>query len=327
MSFPSVAAAYTPSAPYCLSYRDLEIGGVVSPLAGGLFANLITLEGIGKPPLVVTDTQRDLDQGQFVGIDVRAGRTITAQFGVTPDLSNGPDSSLQDALDELGYVFAPVGNTEYPLFLALPGGRLRACMARLRRMDYKIDPAYVGLGSGVESLGTGPSKGMAVVTIEWHASDPRWYDTPTLDPTIGLPTFSTGIGFPIDFPVSFGTGSSAGVLTVVNDGPVEMRPRLIFTGPLTTPQASNASIDGNPTLKFNVTLAAGDTLTVDTDWHTVTLETAGSSTPTSRVDTLVAGSTWWNLPPGPSTLQFTSGDSASTPGTMTVEYASAWDAI
>lgn len=68
---------------------------------------------------------------------------------------------------------------------------------------------------------------------------------------------------------------------------------------------------------------AGDQLVIDTDMHTATYFTAGSTIGGNRVQTLAPGSQWWSLAPGVNSIQFLTSDPTST-GTLAVQYASAY---
>lgn len=315
MTFPSPTITPPSLGAYGLSYNGTAFGGIVNPITGGPagYATIAPNGVTGHDRAVVTsqDTQRNLDEGEWPGIDVLTGRDVLVQMNVISD-----GTSLQHALTALQACFANVGVTEYPFFLQMPNQSLRVCMARPRGFTYPVDINYV-------------QAGLAVVSLRMHATDPRWYDTPTQALTIGLAAPGVGIGFPISFPVSFGGSSSGGALICDNYGNYEMRPLLVVTGPCTNPTIGNASIAGNPRLTFNVTLNAGDKLTIDTDAQSATLVTAGSpaSSGASRLGTLAVGSTWWNLPPGGNTIQFSSSDPTQVAGTLTVEFADAWNAI
>lgn len=282
-------------ANYQMSFRGLTFGGVVP----GSAYQLQGLKGIDMPPVMSGDVQRALDQGEMMGLDLSAGRDIEITLVINPD-----GTSLDHARQALAGVLAVAGNTEEPLYLQLPSG-VFACMARPRKYAAPVDITTV-LAKG------------CVSNALLHATDPRWYAMPTKTATVGLPEPLGGVSFPISFDVSFGGGSTGGLLTVENNGTFECRPIFTITGPCTNPVISNLSIPGAPSLGFNITLGSGDTLVVETDYQSILYTPAGASGGASRRGSLMTGSTWWNLNPGPSQIEFTTSDGTQVSGTLTV---------
>jgi hypothetical protein len=163
-----------------------------------------------------------------------------------------------------------------------------------------------------------------IATTLLHATDPRFYAAPSRTATVGLPTPAGGLLFPVTFPATFNGGGAGGLLTVVNAGRFEMRPMFIITGPCLNPTVANLSIAGAPAVTFALTMSAGDTLVIDCDWRTAQYTTAGSTQAASRRNTLVAGSTWFNLPPGSNIIEFTTADATQVAATLTVQSADAY---
>jgi phage-related protein len=138
------------------------------------------------------------------------------------------------------------------------------------------------------------------------------------------------VTFPITFPLSFGGGSAAGTVTADNTGNIEMRPIITITGPVTNPTVENETTGlsltfSNPN-QVSYTLNSGDQLVIDLDAHQIMYYPDGSSIGASRRNWLVSGSTWWDLPPGTSTIGFSS-DDASLPSpvpTCEVAFAAAY---
>jgi Phage tail protein len=180
-------------------------------------------------------------------------------------------------------------------------------MARIRKrqMPRNIELALGGLGK---------------VALMFAADDPRWY-AQTQQASVTPPTKTAGFSFPMKFPLSFGGGSVAGSLAVTNAGNIETRPLLIVEGPCESPSITNITAEGSPNLQFNLTIASGAKLVIDTDFHTATYYTAGTTLGSTRLGTLAYGSEWFTLGVGTSTLQFLAG---TNEGTLSVQWASAW---
>jgi hypothetical protein len=312
--FPSPSIVPPILESYQLSYLGLDFGGLDQ---GGSYQLQSLPSGLDMPNVASGDVQRALDHGEFVGLDLSAGRDVT----VTQVVTGVNAVALDNARQLLASVMAVAGNTNSPLYLQLPSG-LYACMARPRKHGYKLD-----IGS-IMPFAEGVTGG-DVVTSVLHATDPRWYAMPTkASVPVGLaPVGSGGLTFPASAPFSFGGSGSAGEVIVYNNGLFEMRPVLVVTGPCTNPVVANLSLPGAPWVGFDVALNTGDTLTIDTDYETAVLVTAGTSQGASRQNAEIAGSTWWNLPPGPNTIQWQTSDTSVVAGTMVVESADAYMAI
>lgn len=302
MSFPSPSLSPPALQTYQLSYKGLTFGGVIQ----GAVYQLQELKGLDVPPVLAGDVQRALEQGEFAGLDLSAGRDVEIKQVVQTD-----GTSFDHARQALSAAMAVAGVTERPLYVQLPSG-VFACMARPRKHS----------GPSIDIVAVLAKGGVADTML--HATDPRWYAAPSKTQTVSLPAPLGGVSFPVSFDLSFGGGSTGGILQVENNGTFECRPILIFTGPCVNPVATNLSITGAPSLGFNITLAAGDTLTVETDFQSVILQTAGTSGGASRRGTLMTGSTWWNLPPGLSQVEFTTSDPTQVTGTLTVQSADAF---
>lgn len=298
MAFPSPSVSVpTLSSSWQAYYNGLTFGGT------GTQFNLSKIEGLDLPDVRQGDAGRPRDPGMFIGLDLLPGREIT----FTGDMGPGSFASSWTAF---ATATIPGGVTEQPLFVNVPGYGTLATMARVLRRNMPVDIQF--------ALGN-----LAAFTLQFHCADPRLYNTPTLSPSVGLPAPSAGFSFPLSFPLAFGSGTVAGVITATNTGNIEMRPVLVVTGPCTYPSVTNATWPGSPTLQFGVSMATGDQLVIDLDLKTATYFTSGSTLGQSRLSTIQAGSQWWTLLPGANTIQFLSKDTSPVAGTLQVQYASA----
>ncbi|HEY4452384.1 MAG TPA: hypothetical protein VGN13_12415 [Solirubrobacteraceae bacterium] len=305
MPFPLASLTPPTLSKWQMSYRGVAFGGIVQ---GATYQLQGFPEGLDTPDYISGDAQRALDQGEFEGVDLSPGRNVT----IKQVIQAASDEALDHARQTLGSALGPATAAQ-PLYLCLASGTF-ACMAKPRKHKAPAE------------LLTAFAKANEANTL-FHATDPRWYAMPTKTATVALPAPPGGVTFPLTFNVSFGGGSFGALVTVENNGNFEMRPRLIVTGPCTTPTITNLSIPGAPSLSFNISLASGDTLAIDTDFQTVVYTPVGTSGGASRRGTLVFGSTWFNLPPGMNALEFTSADTTQVTGTLTVESADAYIAL
>lgn len=219
------------------------------------------------------------------------------------------------ALSALRAAISTEGNTEYPLWIQMPGQPLVACMARVLKAGVKYD-ITADIGGLLRS-----------VPIQFEATDPYLYSAPTQSPSVVLPTPGGGFSFPVGFPLSFGGGSSANQVAITNAGNVPCWPVLVITGPCLNPRVTNESVAGNPTISLGLQLYAGDVLMVDMDAQTITYTPSGESAGFPQPQILQTGSTFWSLPPGNSTVGFNSQDSAPAAGTLSIWNASAFDGL
>jgi hypothetical protein len=268
----------------------------------GSSLELREVQGIDMPTVRTGDAGRPRDHGMFRGLDVMGGRELVYDGDLHP-----LTGTFQEAEKALNEATIPGGSEDTPLYQCLPGWGTLACMARVRKRQM---PRTVEVSLG--NLGK--------VALMFFADDPRWYGE-AQQAAVSPPTKTAGFSFPMKFNLSFGGGSVSGSLSVTNAGNIETRPLLIVEGPCEYPSITNVSVEGSPNLSFDMVIASGAQLVIDTDFHTATYYTAGSTIGSTRLGTLVYGSEWFTLAPGTSTLQFLAG---TNEGTLKVQYAPAW---
>ena len=259
----------------------MSFGGVVY----GSTYQLVSITGLDMPPVASGDVQRPLDEGEFMGLDLSAGRDFT----VTTIVRGSTAAALETARQALEGVMWVAGNTEAPLFIQM-ASNIYGIMCRPRKFNFTLDLNMVqGFGG--------------VATMVFHMTDPRVYASPTLSTNVPLPVSGHRLHLPADLPAHL-RRRLRGVATVVNVGNVEMRPVLVFTGPLLTPIAYQLSLPNNPQIGFAVNMLAGDTLTIDTDFQSAVYRIGGAGSGYSVRNLELMGTTWWNLPKGSSTIGF-----------------------
>ncbi len=138
------------------------------------------------------------------------------------------------------------------------------------------------------------SQGFTQVSVRWVCADPRRYDLQQQSVTI----------------------APGGAEFVVNDGDIATSPILKINGPIVGPVITNETLDR--VLRFDITLADGEQLLVDTDAGTVTLDGDDRMDSLSNLSVPVEE---WVIPAGTSRVSY-----ASTSGSALVEllFASAY---
>jgi len=246
------------------------------------------------PPLEVSDTPRPYRDGSWDGHRRLQPRLVTVEYTVLGDTAADYDVQVQSVLDA-----TIPADAESPLLLFDSTRQFNAYVSR-RATDYDATHRW--------------RSGM--VTVEYVCPDPRKYDANLQSLSTGLPSAAGGWGFPFGFPFGFGGAGSGGVIGAVNAGKWSAPATLTIVGPCANPSVSNETV--GRLLKFGVTLASTDTLTVDLDQALVMLN--GTANRNSAVS---SDSQWWLLQPGSNTLRFNA-DVYSANALLTVAYRSAW---
>jgi hypothetical protein len=249
----------------------------------------------GSPDGRLSTVDRPADHGQFDGPTYLTSRVITA-------------SGTAIATDRTGALLAR------DIVSSLCWDPSRLYTLRVTEPGRPTRRASVRLNTGIKVAEV--SDVAFDFQIQWKAPDPRRYADIETILTLSPPTGAVGgITYPLTVPFSFNTtGLSTSSATAVNAGTIATRPLVILHGPLVDPQIGNVS--AQRTLSFLLTIAGGDSLTVDFDRRTVLLNGTAS-----RASALTATAAWWELAPGGNDLQFTAGGGD---GLCEVRYRSSW---
>lgn len=129
-------------------------------------------------------------------------------------------------------------------------------------------------------------QGFTQVSVKWVCSDPRRYDLAQQSVTVG--EGSTNI--------------------CQNDGDIATSPLIKVNGPVTNPVITNTTL--NRILTFNITLADGEQMLIDTDAGTVTV---GGDDQMSTLSTSSVPVEEWVLGAGPNTISFTADSGGTNP--------------
>lgn len=256
---------------YRFAFNDFEFGGGDSPY------QLLSVEGLESLPSIRNqDDNRGYQDGMFTGRDFLDGRNIVIEMYVFGDDTH----SMQYNLDALQRNLVPQQQGTGLLQFQLPNNALQRINARVRRRALPIDIEY--------------SSGRAKAVYEFFCPDPRYYDD-TLK-TADITATATVVGRTYDriYNLLYGGGSTTGIIT--NDGWWTSYPTITITGPAINPRIINASTGA--TILIDYSLSATDTLVIDTDYRTVTINGV------NRRAILNNDSTWFAAPPGTSLYQF-----------------------
>lgn len=275
-----------------MTYKGL----LLSTVANGL--GLVEIEGVYDTPDIRTaDMDRARSHGQWAGVDLLGGRAITATVQIArPHPDEGSWAALQAAL-------RPTGD-ESPLVIELSGfanGYSVQTDARIRRVSIPVDADRYQFG-------------YPQATVEWWATDPRFYNTAETTETVDIAApGGNGLTFDATFDLEFGGAIPSGIINVTNDGNFETPWVVEFSGLVNDVRIE--SVTTGKTLYFDGTVLDGQTLRIDSANRTVTLDGA------SRYSWLIPGSQWFDLAPGANQLRLAA-NAGSGSGTLT--FRSAW---
>jgi hypothetical protein len=272
------------------------------------------------PPLDSGTVNRADAHGAFPGPLLAQPRTI----GVDEMMIRAPRESIGAAVAALNAGTVPLdGEVPFVAWLDERGPLL--AWARAVRRAIPVGKGYrLGIVAGC--------------AVQWEATDPRRYAITEDTATAGLPMAEPGLdwgtdgagedagldwhtdGEGEDAGLSFGTPGSTGALSARNDGPAPTHPLVEFRGPVTRPALTNLA--SGDVLEYDLPLAAGDVLTVDTREGTVTLNGTAS-----RIHTATSRSVpeqTFVLPPGTTDLTFRAAPDSDPAGLVVVRWRSAY---
>ncbi|MFB7617832.1 hypothetical protein [Kitasatospora sp. NPDC056181] len=245
-----------------------------------------------------------LAQPRTVTLDGLRVRTPAGQIGAAVRTLNAATGVVQD---------------EQPLVVWLDDRGPLLVYARVLRRALTVDRVWQ----------LGHSAGGA---IQWQATDPRRYVLTEQTGVTALPAPESGLswgtpvetgldwGSPTETGLAWGTPGSTGDLTCTNAGDAPAHPVIEIRGPVDTPAITMSGT--GMVLEYGITLAAADTLVIDTWAGTVTLG-GQSRIGTASLRSSPEGA--FTLPPGTTTLSFRAAPGSTDPAAQaTVRWRSAY---
>jgi len=287
-----VADAADPDGALVTEYGHVQYGRVL--FGAGSSAGVRQLIGWRDLPGVdVADTPRPQSHGTYPGDVLTESATITLVY-----LVRGTPEDKAAAIDALEQ-HTPVDGVERMLAVDDDGQGAWYRMARVVARQVPQDKGY--------------RHGPVECSVQFVCADPRRYRLTDHSGTASLPAATGGLEYPLDYPLEYGDASST-ALVAANDGGASAPLVVTFNGPLTNPQLSSPDWQ----LGFDLTLAAGEALVVDTAEGTALLDGTADRLyairPTSDPLELCT------IPPGGTTLTLTAADGT---GTATVTHRDA----
>lgn len=252
------------------------------------------------PTTFVTDTSPTQP-----GSVVRSTRHQSRRLVLPIIVTGTSQTTLRSALQNLNYALDPVRG-KGTLKVTAPDGTQR------------ITRAFLEDGMGLdESLNStvNPSSWQRA-SLQFFCEEPYWLDATTTSSTIAYNT-TTATFFPF-FPLRLSSSSVFGTDTIDNSGDVMTWPRWTITGPGSAIYIKNLTT--GKTLNLNVTLAAGESVTIDT---APGVRTITKNDGTNLFGYLSSTSSLWPLAKGSNSIQLEM-SSADTGSSIGYSYERRW---
>lgn len=259
------------------------------------FVDIVEVVGLDSAPYRVTERDHEGTDGGFMDAEFERGRPIT--LSGTAYTTTG---TAEAYLDSLKANYAP-STALVPFYYKAPGIDERVLFVKPLGCRYDWE----------QMRRTGCTR----VQFRMYAEDPRLYASTLTTANIPFAVGSSlGFGFNLGFNFGFGGSSGTDGAIVNNLGNRPTPVEFTINGPCDTPSIRDETY--GHALTFAITLAAGESLVVNTQYKTVLLNGT-----TSRRSTLISPD-WFFLQPGETFLRYNA--LTGTGSSMDVEFRSAW---
>lgn len=274
--------------------------GVVlnSDSTGFPFVDIDGVRGFDSAPFRETQRDHEGDDGGFIDAEFEKGRDLALTGTV---FASG--ASMETFLDSLKDNWGP-STVLIPLYFQAPGVSERLLLVKPLGVAYDWD--------SLRRLGE------ATIQFRAFAEDPRIYSSTLVSQSLNLgATVYTGFGFDLGFSFGFGgVSTTTDAVIVTNTGNRPTPPLFTITGPVINPRILNETLSKE--MIFNTTLAAGETLIVDTKAKTVRLNGT-----TNRRNTLLSANSWFYLAKGDNTIRYRA-ESSDPTSSLNIQFRPAW---
>lgn len=265
----------------------------------GTYYQVLNVDGLeGLPDVSTQDSDRGYNDGMFSGRDFIRGRTLIFQILTLAGGGNSAQANYNTLQANL--IIQQQGTTQLNFKLS-PTDNEYILNGRVRGVKTMVDPEY--------------TYGFIRSQVTIFCPDPRYYSATATNASLS-PAPALGRTYNRTYNVTYGGGSIGTSTAITNTGDWTTYPTITITGPVTNPTIGNITTNQYITVNYN--LANTDTLVVDLDQKTVTLNG-------NYARNLIAGnSQWFGAPPGTSNYYFTGTNTLVGTTTATVTYRSAW---
>lgn len=234
------------------------------------FVDVTQVAGLDSAPLRTTTVEHEGMDGTYIDASFMTMRTI-----VITGILYASAFDTDTLLDQLKQAYT--SSVIRPFYYQLPAKHLRFVWAQGGGVQFDVD--------------TNRRLGETAVQLTLLCSDPYIYDFPANFSSSRASVIpDIGMSFNVGFNMGFGGGIILANQAITNLGTLTAYPVFTLTGPLTNPVIKDQL--SNTVMKFNLTLAASDTMVVDCRYKTVVLN--GSVSKRSAY----LGLNWFSVPAG-----------------------------
>lgn len=278
------------------SYKLGDNGVVLNPNSVTFpFVDVEKISGLDNAPYRTTERQHEGADGSFMDAEFEKGRSIIIDGTLFASHTDG-----EVYLDSLKANYAP-SRTLIPFYFKKPGVQER--FLRVKPLGVKYD---------VEQL---RRIGQTNVQFSMFAEDPRIYNSGMQTANIlQEPIVNTGRSYNKSYNYSYGPPILPSGQNLIVTGNRSTPVILIISGPAAYPKIINETV--GMTLDFDILLGNGESLTIDTQYHTVRIN--GTE---NRRATMMAPN-WFSLVPGNNFIRYRSSISGSS--SVTAQWYNAW---
>lgn len=260
------------------------------------FVDITGVNGLDNAPYRETQRDHEGEDGGFIDAEFEKGRPIALTGDVYADAED-----MESYLDSLKENYAP-SRTLIPLYFKAPGVDERLIFVKPLGCRYDWTQA--------RRIGTTP------IRFAMYAEDPRIYSgTETTDTVLFAEGSANGFGFDLGFSFGFGGtvgGSEGAFITNIGNRPTPLE--FTINGPCDTPVIRNVTYSLE--LVFNVVLATGQSLVINTQYKTVRLDG------TTNYRHTLEEPNWFYLEPGDTFIEYNA--LSGTGSSLDIRYRSAW---
>jgi hypothetical protein len=278
-----------------LMFRLTDTGVILNTDSVSLpFVDIEKVSGLDSAPPRTTERDHEGQDGGFIDAEFEKGRHISLEGTIYTDGTN-----MEAYLDSLKTNWA-LRSSSVPFYFRVPDVGERLLMVKPLGVTYDWNQMR--------------RTGCADARFSAFAEDPRIYDTVLNTVAIDQGgTATTGRSYNKGYSYSYGAPITGGQTNLLNLGNRDTPVVFTIDGAVTNPTIINDTL--GVSLRFILTMLAGDQLVVDTQYHTVKLNGV------NRRGTLIQPN-WFLLGVGTNYIRY----QADTPGTSTctATYRSAW---
>lgn len=270
---------------------QFELNGLL--MGYGTTYTTIAFDTWAAPEVRAGESSRAQAHGDYPGTDWLGGRLITLEFSVNPS-TQPVEIAARQALTAAWC--PPSDGSTVPLVWREGDG-----------VTYRVN--------GKPRLASPRAEYRLPTECRFVGSDPRIYANTLSTASTPLTTATSGLTFPATAPFVFGSGGTGNTMSCANAGTFPTSWVATFTGPLVAPELVHLGTGKRITLS-GASLAAGETLVVDSDARTVLLNGTAS-----RYSWLAPTSQWFSLAAGANSVMLLG---ASGSGSVSLAWRSAW---